>query len=120
MRSTAAIINLGDAIVKLVGNRLYSAVHRVVGPPGEQAESPRHSVVYFSRPNSDVKLASVLDNEDQESAMYADDWIANRVKLRRTANFKGVETFNESRGTEHTKDRGIATIDAPVKVVEPV
>lgn len=26
-----AIINLGDALVKLVGGRLYSGVHRVVG-----------------------------------------------------------------------------------------
>jgi isopenicillin N synthase-like dioxygenase len=42
-----AIINLGDAIVKLVGERLYNGVHRVVGPPSEQARCPRHSVVYF-------------------------------------------------------------------------
>lgn len=27
----SAIINLGDALVKLVGDRLYSGVHRVVG-----------------------------------------------------------------------------------------
>jgi isopenicillin N synthase-like dioxygenase len=26
-----AIVNLGDALVKLVGDRLYSGVHRVVG-----------------------------------------------------------------------------------------
>jgi isopenicillin N synthase-like dioxygenase len=45
-----AIINLGEAIVKLVGNRLYSGVHRVVGPPGDQAKYLRHSVVYFSGP----------------------------------------------------------------------
>lgn len=117
--SSAAIINLGDAIVKLVGDRLYSAVHRVIGPPGEQAQSPRHSVVYFSRPNGDIKLRSLLDDEDQEGAMTADEWIANRVKLRRTANFKDAETFNASRGTEHVKGRGRATLDKPAKV-EPV
>ena len=53
-RPECAIINLGDALVKLCGNRLYSAVHRVLGPPGEQAQRQRHSVVYFARPNSDV------------------------------------------------------------------
>ena len=160
--------------MKLVGDRLRSAVHRVIGPPGEQAQSPRHSVVYFSRPNGDIKLASLLDNEDQEEAVTADEWIANRVKLvspsqsyfslkegmlcarhlpwlclvackrylkaaspcrrsfcralandylnlqRRTANYKGQETFNASRGTEHLKERGQATLDRPAKVVEPV
>lgn len=112
----SAIINLGDAIVKLVGDRLRSAVHRVIGPPGAQAQSPRHSVVYFSRPNGAIKLASLLDDEDKENAMTADEWIANRVKLRRTANYQGEDTFNASRGTEHLKERGKATLDRPSKV----
>lgn len=106
--------------MKLVGDRLRSAVHRVIGPPGDQAQSPRHSVVYFSRPNGDIKLRSLLDDESAEDAMTADEWIANRVKNRRTANFQGKETFDASRGTEHTKDRGKATLDRPAKVVEPV
>ena len=108
----------------MVGNKLYSGVHRVVGPPGEQAQSPRHSVVYFSRPNGHVKLKSLLgdDDDDGEEVMTADDWIAQRVRLRRTANFKGEETFNASRGTEHLKNRGKATNEKPVldKPAQPV
>ena len=146
---TGAIINLGDALVKLVGNRLYSGVHRVVGPPGAQAQSPRHSVVYFSRPNGDVKLQSLFQSDDdqeaigneaegakgkqnngagdepaEEEVLTADEWIAQRARLRRTANFKGVETFNASRGTEHLKGRGKATIEqqqrAPLNQVRDV
>ncbi|KAK5166916.1 uncharacterized protein LTR77_007645 [Saxophila tyrrhenica] len=115
-----AIINLGDALVKLVGGRLYSGVHRVVGPPGEQAQSPRHSVVYFSRPNGEVKLKSLLDPDDGEEAMTADDWIAQRAKLRRTANFQGESTYHASRGTEHTKSRDKPKLDKPAREVEAV
>ena len=99
----------------MVGDRLYSGVHRVVGPPGQQAQSPRHSVVYFSRPNGDVKLKSFFgddDNKDEE-VVTADEWIAQRVRLRRTANFKGADTYKASQGTEHTKDRNGATLDNP-------
>lgn len=106
MNITGAIINLGDAIVKLVGDRLYSAVHRVMGPPGEQARSPRHSVVYFSRPNSHIILQSLLDEDDgKEEKLTIDEWIAKRVKLRRTPNFKDASTYHASRGTEHTAKR---------------
>lgn len=115
-----AIINLGDALVKLVGDQLYSGVHRVVGPPGEQAQSPRHSVVYFSRPNGDIKLKNLLDEDDEEEAMTADEWIAQRVRLRRTANFKDADTFHASRGTEHLKDRDRPTLDQPARETEAV
>ena len=117
-----AIINLGDALVKLVGDRLYSGVHRVMGPPGEQAQSPRHSVVYFSRPNGDIKLKSLFgDDEGEEEVLTADEWIAHRVKLRRTANFKDAHTYHASRGTEHTnKGRSKPTLDRPAKEVEAV
>lgn len=116
-----AVINLGDAIVKLVGDRLYSGVHRVVGPPGEQAKYPRHSVVYFSRPDGDVKLGSLFGSaEEREKAMTTEEWIVHQAKLRNTANFKGAETLYQSRGTEHHRDRdGVkASLDKPTTAVE--
>jgi isopenicillin N synthase-like dioxygenase len=45
------IVNLGDALVKFSNGLLRSNMHRVVPPPGEQAELTRYSLVYFSRPD---------------------------------------------------------------------
>jgi len=101
-----AIVNIGDALVKLVGGRLHSGLHRVVKLPGNQALYPRTSVVYFSRPNSKVKLCSLFkeDGISDSEVLTADEWIAKRVYLRSRKNFKGRETFIASLGTEHTKD----------------
>lgn len=80
-------------------------------------------MVYFSRPNGDVKLRSLFDDgerESEESVMTADEWIAQRAMRRRTANFEGKESFERSRGTEHLRDRKGATLDRPAKVVEAV
>lgn len=37
-----AIVNMGDAMVKLTNGMLKSAMHRVVQPPGEQAKETRY------------------------------------------------------------------------------
>jgi len=93
-------------MVKFAGDRLYAGVHRVVGPPGEQASMPRHSVGYFCRPNSDVKLQSLFDGEAEDGAMTADEWIAHRTRNRATANYRGPETVRASRGMEHFAEGG--------------
>ena len=74
-----------------------------MGPPGEQAHSDRHSVVYFARPNSDVMLRSLFDDKDAqgEGLMNADDWVSQRARTWNSANFKGKESYKASRGTEH-------------------
>jgi len=117
-----AIVNLGDAIVKLVGGRLYSGVHRVVGPPGEQAKYPRHSVAYFSRPNGDVRLGDLFGDEaERNKAPTADEWIVHRAILRNTANYKGPETLRASRGTEHHAKEMLGSavgLDKPATEVE--
>ena len=77
-------------------------------------------MVYFARPNGEIKLRSVLDPDDGEETMTADAWIAQRVKLRRTANFKGEDTYYASRGTEHHKDRDREKLDKPANEVEAI
>ncbi|KAJ5213682.1 hypothetical protein N7449_000851 [Penicillium cf. viridicatum] len=51
-----AIVNLGDAMVKFTNGLFRSNIHRVVAPPGLQAESTRYSLVYFARPEDSVML----------------------------------------------------------------
>jgi isopenicillin N synthase-like dioxygenase len=102
-----AIINLGDSLVKLTGRRVVSGLHRVVGPPGAQKGLARHSVVYFCRPDGDVKLRSLFageDEQEEEEILTADEWINQRTRLRRLANFESQETWRRSMGTEHHKD----------------
>ncbi|KAF2239680.1 Clavaminate synthase-like protein [Viridothelium virens] len=100
-----ALINLGDALVQLLGRRVFSGLHRVMGPPGEQAKCSRHSVVYFARPNGDVPLKSLMDEEDGKEALTADEWIKQRATMRLKANFKGQETIDKYRAMEHARAR---------------
>ena len=100
-----ALINLGDALVQFLGRRLYSGLHRVMGPPGEQAQCTRHSVVYFSRPNGNVPIKSLLDEDDGKEVLTADEWIKQRAFMRMRANFKGQETIDKFRAMEHIKGK---------------
>lgn len=97
-----AILNFGDSIVKLLGGRVQSGMHRVVTAPGNQSEIPRVSVVYFARPNGDVPLRSVVEGDPPEEGkvMTADEWIKNRAIHRDTRNYKGKESYVLSKGTE--------------------
>ena len=68
-----------------------------------------------------MKLKSLFGDDDgEEEVLTADDWIARRAKLRRTANFKGADSYHASRGTEHTKNQDKPTLDRPAKEVEQV
>ncbi|TKA55488.1 hypothetical protein B0A49_11457 [Cryomyces minteri] len=89
------------------------------------AEPPTrvHSCVYFSRPTGHVPLRSLFAGpllDGEEKAPTADEWVVKRAVLRSTADDKGTETFHRSRGTEHTRDRGRAALNAPRNEVEAV
>ena len=55
----AIIVNVADALKFLNGWYLRSTVYRVVRPPEEHAEQARLSLIYFARPQADVKLRPV-------------------------------------------------------------
>lgn len=75
----AIIVNVADALEFLSGGYLRSTVHRVVRPPEEQAGEPRLSLIYFARPQADVKLRPV------ESPLL------RRLGLQREGEEKGVD-----------------------------
>jgi isopenicillin N synthase-like dioxygenase len=109
-----AIINLGDAMVKFTNGLLRSNIHRVVSPPGRQADCTRYSLVYFNRPEDHVLLRR-LDGSDVipplaagvvEDQVTSKDWIIRRALSSRPA-LHGKEAFDLSkgRGTEAISQR---------------
>ncbi|KAI9726899.1 MAG: hypothetical protein M1828_000247 [Chrysothrix sp. TS-e1954] len=107
-----AIINLGDAMVKLTGGVLRSNMHRVVNPPGdEQGKMVRTSLVYFARPRDEVVLkklqgSKVVDEwvgrgngvEEGEEEVTAREWT-----LRRALGRRSLDSWIKSGGTEHMR-----------------
>jgi isopenicillin N synthase-like dioxygenase len=107
-----AIVNLGDSMVKLSGGLLNSNIHRVVGMPGLDEVVDRYSVVYFSRPENNVLMKSLMDNEKEEQSedhiLTAQEWIARRVKNYQIVNYKDESTYDMSRGTEGERETDVA------------
>ncbi|KIM64713.1 hypothetical protein SCLCIDRAFT_1212770 [Scleroderma citrinum Foug A] len=108
------ICNVGDALSIFSGGILKSAVHRVVPPPGAQAEHERWSLVFFTRlNNTQVLHALVKDSpiiaeavkqypeEKFNTGSTAAEWFSRRVKYRRLSNRVGPESWAASRGMEH-------------------
>lgn len=101
-----AIINLGDAMVKFSAGILRSNVHRVVSPPGGQAETTRFSLVYFSRPEDEVLLGPLKESplvaeraqDGDEEILSSKDWILKRALARR-----GQGKFEDGEGTERAR-----------------
>lgn len=100
-----AIVNLGDAMVKLTAGVLRSNMHRVVSPPGTQAGLHRYSLVYFCRPENDVKLARLRGGdidaiagtaEEATEAESAAEWLHRRHMGRKIQ----WENWENSKGTD--------------------
>lgn len=77
------VVNVGDALVSLTGGVMRSNLHRVVAPPGEQANFERYSLAYFSRPEDDVLMqplnlgwnGTVESKGDVEKVYTAKEWV---------------------------------------------
>ncbi|KAG1800459.1 uncharacterized protein HD556DRAFT_1343976 [Suillus plorans] len=110
-----AVCNIGDALSLFSGGVLQSNIHRVVAPPGVQAEYERWSLVFFTRPGNSKVLRALVDSshiiaeavkkrpeKNFETGSTAAEWFARRIKNQRINNRLGPETWATSRGTEHT------------------
>ncbi len=108
-----AIVNLGDAMVKFTNGRLRSNIHRVVSPPGEQANYTRYSLVYFNRPENEVKLKRLegsemippLEDGVVEEDINSKDWIIRRALGPRKMLGKDAAEYDKIRGTESISQR---------------
>lgn len=107
-----AIINLGDAMVKFTNGLLRSNIHRVVSPPGAQADTTRYSLVYFARPEDDIPMKR-LDGSKKipplpegvvEEDINSKDWIIRRALSNRIDLNKEID-YERSAGTEVQSQR---------------
>jgi len=102
-----AVVNLGDAMVIFSQGLLRSNVHRVVSPPGAQADVERYSLVYFGRPADDVVLRPLRESaivaarckgEEKGDEVSAKEWILRRALYRRNG-----ARWEDSKGTEDVR-----------------
>ena len=100
-----------SAMVKFTNGLLRSNIHRVVSPPGTQANSTRYSLVYFSRPEDDVMLRRLdgsslippLAEGEEEEEINSKDWIIRRALGKRVG--KSKEEYERADGTEKQSQR---------------
>ncbi|KAL4965119.1 uncharacterized protein BDV14DRAFT_200107 [Aspergillus stella-maris] len=53
------IVNVGQALELLTSGLFNATIHRVVTPPSDQAEYVRIGILFFTRPNDDLRLEPV-------------------------------------------------------------
>lgn len=106
-----AIVNLGDAMVKLTRGLLRSNIHRVTYAPGAQADFPRFSLAYLARPDDTTimrglsgskvipRFAEGLAEKEPEESITFKDWVIQRSQALKTETFK-KELWALTRGTE--------------------
>ncbi|RDW66752.1 clavaminate synthase-like protein [Coleophoma crateriformis] len=94
------IVNLGDAMVKFTNGLLKSNIHRVINPPGEQAQETRYSLVYFARPEDEVVLKRLegseiippLEEGVVEEQISSKKWIEwKALRLRKVEQLSEIE-----------------------------
>jgi len=100
-----AIVNIGDALVRLTNGKLQSAIHRVLPAPGEQGKWSRYSIGYFLRPDDQMLLRTlrgrgIQQPEVEELPVPAGEWILKRYQDVSTLNFN-AERWAEGKGTDN-------------------
>ncbi|KAH9916187.1 Clavaminate synthase-like protein [Amylocystis lapponica] len=107
-------VNTCDALSFLTGGYVRSTIHRCVRrdvPPKDQEHVDRLGLLYFSRPNNDVKLAAVKESpvlqrlglthnqfeEEGRSVPTMEEWTFAKQKWQRTPNaVRGDKTFENA------------------------
>ncbi|KAH9907097.1 Clavaminate synthase-like protein [Epithele typhae] len=93
-------VNACDALSFLTGGYVKSTVHRVAAPPKDQEHVDRLGILYFSRPNNEVKLETIKDSpvlqregfvknpfeESSNPAPTMEEWTFAKQKWQRVNN----------------------------------
>lgn len=89
----AIIVNAGEVMLWWTGDYFKAAIHRVVEPPADQLGHNRSSVFYFTVPNDEVVINTLLDESlvlreagvklahKPEDAPTSKEWSNGRIKI---------------------------------------
>lgn len=83
-----ALINIADTLTEWTGGLLRSSLHRVVSPPGTQAQLPRQSLAYLVRAGNGSTVQRLkggniippLQDGQDDDTRDVDDWAAWRAQ----------------------------------------
>lgn len=83
-----ALVNVADTLTEWTGGLLRSCIHRVVSPPGTQAQLPRQSLAYLVRAEKGATVQRLkggnvipqLKNGEEEDERNVDSWAAWRAQ----------------------------------------
>ncbi|KAI1790646.1 Clavaminate synthase-like protein [Ganoderma leucocontextum] len=110
-----AVCNIGDALNIFSGGILRSNIHRVIPPPGDQAQYERWSLVYFTRPTDTIELQHQAEKSTKiaeavakappgkyEPGTTSAEWLMRRIRAKRVAHYNDPESEKDRRGTGDT------------------
>jgi isopenicillin N synthase-like dioxygenase len=79
-----AIVNVGDALCQWSGVVLRSGMHRVVSPPGEQAQNGRLSFGYVVKPSDGASMRRLVGGEggcgERDGQCSYEEWLLVKGK----------------------------------------
>jgi isopenicillin N synthase-like dioxygenase len=87
-RPGCALVNIGDTLTEWTGGLLRSSIHRVVSPPGTQAQLPRQSLAYLVRAEKGAIMHRLqggnvippLRDGEEDDERNVDSWAAWRAQ----------------------------------------
>ena len=85
----AAIVNVGDLLMRWTNGQLRSVLHRVVPPEGEAARRPRYSATLFYEPRHEVIISCLEPCQSAtKPALYPPVTAGERIAERRRENMR--------------------------------
>ncbi|KAJ7676243.1 hypothetical protein B0H17DRAFT_1016133 [Mycena rosella] len=120
-------VNIADTLSLLSGRYLKSSIHRVSVPPPDQRHLDRHGILFFIRPNNDVKVEVVKKSplleregvyttlEERPDPIDVGTWVTKRQEhiFKEGYKISSASSGKEGEGQERTD---LEAIIAGVKV----
>lgn len=103
-----AVVNLGDSMVQWAGGVLGSNMHRVVPPPGAQAECSRFSIAYVLKPPYACRMERLKGEGISRAEGGEEDKVGTyeEFHVKKSKGFKEGKNLVDSRGGKNDGEEG--------------